>query len=210
MRILLLGATGRTGRRVLARLETASHQVVTYGRRPGGGTWSLTGPVDNVERLREACHGADAVLSCLASTNAEPVCSSATAALVASGVRIPRYVVASTAGIEMPGDARGPLDQIADRVLGLFLGDMLADRRAELEILQGSDLPWTVLRPPRLTNRPGRGTWRFDRDRPHTSGISRDDLAGALIEALGREDLIAKAPFVSEMNGERASKGRRR
>ncbi|TVQ34259.1 MAG: hypothetical protein EA356_10880 [Geminicoccaceae bacterium] len=79
---------------------------------------------------------------------------------------------------------------------------MLADRQAELDRLRSSHLAWTALRPPRLTESGGRGVWRFDEDRPHALTISRDDLAGAVVEALHRDDLAGRAPFVSEDRGE--------
>lgn len=201
MRILLLGATGRTGRRVRERLAAQGHEVVTYGRRPGGGARVLTGSLDDVAGLRDALSGVDAAISCLASGNADPVCSTATRTLIAAADGPLRTLVVSGASVEMAGDVRGPLERAAVSAMRLFLGGMLADRRAELEILRASPLAWTALRPPRLTGRPGRGAWRFDADRPRTPQISRDDLAGAIVDALSRDDLIGCAPFVSEDRG---------
>jgi uncharacterized protein YbjT (DUF2867 family) len=207
MRILLFGATGRTGCRVLDRLEAQGHEVVTYGRRPGGGARALTGPLDDVAGLRDALDRADAAISCLASGNADPVCSTATRTLIAAADRPLRYLVVSGASVAMEGDVRGPLERAGLSVMRLFLGGMLADRREELGMLRCSRLAWTALRPPGLSQRPGRGGWRFDTDRPRTPQISRDDLAGALVEALSRDDLAGCAPFVS---GDRARVGRAR
>ncbi|MFW5642172.1 MAG: NAD(P)-dependent oxidoreductase [Roseicyclus sp.] len=198
MRILLLGATGRTGRRVRDRLEAQAHEVITYGRRPGGGMRAVTGPLDDVAGLRAALDGADGAVSCLASSNSEPVCSTATRTLIEATERPLRYVIVSGASVEMPGDVRGPFDRAMGWLFRLFFGGMLRDRQAELDQLRSSHLAWTALRPPRLTESAGRGVWRFDHDRPHALRISRDDLAGAIVEALHRDDLARSAPFVSE------------
>ena len=198
MRVLLLGATGRTGRRVLARLEDAGHDVVTYGRRPGGGARSLTGAIDDAGALGRGLEGAEAAISCLASGNRDPVCSAATRALIEAAARPLRYVVVSGASVAVPGDVRGPTDRAAGALMGLFLGGMLADRARELDRLRASPLAWTALRPPRLTDGRARGAWRFDEGRPHRMKITREDLAGAVVEALTREDLTRRAPFVSE------------
>ena len=197
MRILLLGATGRSGGRVLRRLEARGDAVTTYGRRPGGGARELVGPLDDPEQLAHALEGADAAVSCLASGNRAPVCSTASRALAAVAPSGLRVVTVSGASVAAPEDRRGAGARMSDALMALFMGGMLADRREDLAILRGSDLAWTALRPPRLTERPGRGAWRFDVDRPRTAAISRDDLAGAVLEALDREDLIGRAPFVS-------------
>ena len=197
MRLLLLGATGRTGRRVLRRLEARGDTVTTYGRRPGGGARDLVGPLDDPERLAQALEGVGAAICCLASGNRAPVCSTAARLLAGSAPAGLRVVTVSGASVAAPEDRRGPGARAAGAVMALFMGGMLTDRRAELAILRGSRLAWTALRPPRLTERPGRGSWRFDLDHPRGAALARDDLAGAVVEALERDDLIGRAPFVS-------------
>jgi nucleoside-diphosphate-sugar epimerase len=198
MQCLLLGATGRTGGRVLQRLEAEGAGVVTYGRRPGGGMRAMTGAIDDIDGMRTALDSIDTVISCLASANSDAVCSTATRTVVAAATRPLRYVIVSGASVEMPGDRRNAPARAAIGVMRLFMGGMLADRQAELAILKQSPLRWTALRPPRLTEATGCGAWRFDRDRVRTPSLSRDDLAGAVIEAVSREDLTRTAPFVSE------------
>ncbi len=201
MRILILGATGRTGRRVLERVERRGDEAVTYGRRPGGGARSLVGAIDDAAGLRDALDGVEAVVSCLASGNAGAVCSTATRTLVAAADRPLRYVVVSGSTVAAAGDVGGRPERMAAFLMGLFFGGMLADRRAELAMLRDSGLAWTALRPPRLTDQAGRGAWRFAFDRPPAAKIARDDLAGAVVEALGRGDLVRRAPFVAEDRG---------
>ena len=197
MRVLLLGATGRTGRRVRHRLAAGGHEVVTYGRRPGGGAREMVGPVDDADGLRAALDGVDAIASCLASSNADPVCSTATRTLIAAADRPLRYVLVSGSTVAAAGDVPGWRDRAAAGVMRIFMGGMLADREAEMALLADAPLRWTALRPPRLTDRPGRGAWRFDLDRVRGTALSRDDLAGAVVEALARGDLTGRAPFIS-------------
>lgn len=197
MRILLLGATGRTGRLVLARCIELGHHVITYGRRPGGGARALVGAMDDIDALAAACSDVDAVISCLASSNAVPVCSQATQSLIASKRRPLRYILVSGASVEMPADIRTPLDRNLASVFKLFFGGMLADRQMELEALASCDLSWTALRPPRLTNGTGEGAWVLNHDKPSHRYITRADLADAVIAVLAREDLIGQAPIMS-------------
>ncbi|MFN4274636.1 MAG: NAD(P)H-binding protein, partial [Aliihoeflea sp.] len=75
--------------------------------------------------------------------------------------------------------------------------DMLADRQRELAILQSSRLRWTMLRPPRLTDKPAAGQLRITFDLPASTAISRTDLARAVADALTDDTLIGRAPFVA-------------
>lgn len=197
MRVLIFGATGLTGRLVLSRCEERGYTVVTYGRRPGGGSQSLTGALDDVASLRAACKDVDAVISCLASSNADAVCSQATRSLIATDPGHLRYTIISGASVEMPSDVRTHFERILLVAIRIFLGRMLGDRQNELDMLRSSKLAWTALRPPRLTNGKGSGAWKFDGYRPSASYITREDLADAVIAALSRDDLIYQAPFVS-------------
>ena len=56
---------------------------------------------------------------------------------------------------------------------------------AEDEI-HASDLDWTIFRPPSLTDKPARGTYRtaIDRNLPHEFSISRADLAACMLTLL--------------------------
>lgn len=197
MRILLLGATGRTGQMVLRRCEELGYQVVTYGRHEGGGSHSLTDDLNDVAAFRAASRDVNAVISCLASSNAQPVCSQATQSLIAAVPGGMRYVVVSGASIEMVTDVRTFFNRLLIKALHLFMGRMLVDRQAELDMLMASDLAWTVLRPPRLTNGEGKGDWTFDQGKPSVQYITRADLAHAVVTTLTRDDLIRQAPFVS-------------
>lgn len=198
MQVLVLGASGRTGRKIAARLVARGDRVVSLGRRDPGiaGLRHVNGTPGDREALRAALDGCDAVVSALASSNREPVCSAATSALLSSGLA-PRYVVIGGAGVDVPGDRKGASDRIVGAIMRLVVGPMLADRTREREMLDASRLPYIFLRPPRLTDRPGTGRWRVTFDRPAGMDIAREDLAGAAVEALERDDLVRRSPFVA-------------
>jgi putative NADH-flavin reductase len=200
MRVVLLGASGRTGAEALERLVSAGHEVTSLGRtapaRPGAR--HVAGDVADPAAMARAVAGHDAVISCLASSNAQPVCSRATAAVIAAAAGRPlRYVVVGGAGVDVPGDAKGLPDRLVGLAMRVLVGRMLADRQAEHDALAASGLAYTFLRPPRLTQGPATGRWRFTFDRPAGMQIARADLAGALVEALGRADLERRSPFVA-------------
>jgi len=200
MKLLVLGATGRTGRDVVAAACEAGHHVTAFGRRESDAAQvSLTGQFGDVGFV-DAVREADAVLSCLASSNSDPVCSHA-----AEAVRLAdptaRYLTIAGAGVDRPTDSKGTGDKVVGMIMKLVAGRMLADRQKEIDMLANSDMRWTALRPPRLTSGKPAGGWRFDLDRPRSTAIDREDLAAAMLAAMMRDDLIGKAPFVSAGKG---------
>lgn len=200
MRVLLLGASGRTGAEALESLGRAGHEVTSLGRTAPkrAGARHVSEDVTDPAAVAQAVADHDAVLSCLASTNAQPLCSRATAAVIAAAAGRPlRYVVVGGAGVDAPGDRKGVPDKLVGLVMRVAVGRMLADRQAEFEALAASGLAYTFMRPPRLTQAPGTGRWRFTFDRPAAMQIARADLAGAMVEALERPDLERRAPFVA-------------
>lgn len=196
MELLVLGATGRTGRKVLAQAAEAGHRVVSFGRRPAEAAHeNLVGTFGD-EVFTDAVRAVDAVISCLASTNADPVCSTAAEAVLRADP-VARYLTIAGAGVDRPEDRKGVPDKAIGLIMRAVEGRMLADRQREVDMLAASGARWTALRPPRLTEGKATGRWTFTYDRPSATWIDRADLADAMLEALVRNDLMRRAPFVS-------------
>lgn len=197
MRILLLGGTGRTGRLIAERLVRSGHAVTMAGRRDPGIPGALFTQADLTDgaRLGQMAAGTDAVISALASGKGNPVCS--TVARVLAGREGLRVLTIGGAGVDAPGDRKGAMDRLIGWIMRRVVAEMLADRQAELAILQASRLRWTMLRPPRLTDGPATGQFRTSLERPLSTKISRQDLAAAVEALLTRPDVEGRAPFVS-------------
>ena len=60
--------------------------------------------------------------------------------------------------------------------------------------IRASNLDWTIFRPPTLTNKPARGTYRTatDRNLPHCFNISRADLVACILSLLGEKAAVHK------------------
>lgn len=199
MKILVLGGSGRTGRHLISRIEAAGHVAVALGRRAPKG-WQgevIVAAPDDRAAVSSALDGVNAVMGALGSSRTAAVCLPATQALIDVARKGLPYVVIGGAGVDTAGDTKALPDRIAGGMMRIFAGRMLAERQAELNALQASGLEFCFLRPPQLHDRPGTGHWVFTLDRPAHFRIARADLAGAMLEALGRTDLARKAPFVA-------------
>ncbi len=197
MKVLVLGSTGRTGCLMVRELLAAGHEVFAMGRRDPqiGGVSFRQGDVTDANPLRAAAMRMDAVVSGLASGKGAPVCSLVAKALSAQdGLR---FITIAGAGVDAPGDAKATPDKVIGWLMRRIVPHMLADRQAELAILQNSALRWTMLRPPRLTNGPATGRARVTFDTPAATAISRADVARVAVDALGQDAWIGRAPFVA-------------
>lgn len=197
MHYVVFGASGRTGRLIARRLTEAGHAVTAPGRRDpqiAGVAFRPTDLADAAD-VRDAVRGAAGVFSALASDKGNPACSTLARALAdREGLR---FVTIAGAGVDAPGDRKGLPDRIVGWIMRRVVAEMLADRQAELGILHSGRLRWTMLRPPRLTDRPGTGHYRITHDKPASTAIPRADLALAAIAIADDDSLVGRAPFVA-------------
>jgi uncharacterized protein YbjT (DUF2867 family) len=75
------------------------------------------------------------------------------------------------------------------------LREVYADLALMEDILRDSGLDWTVVRPPRLTDRPATGTYRTALGRNLRRGllVSRADVAHLMLAALDRPETVGQA-----------------
>jgi putative NADH-flavin reductase len=197
MKVAVFGARGRTGRLVVEELRRAGHEVVAANRRGEAVPGAEAVQADPVtgQGVAAAAGGCDAVVNAMASGKGNPACSGLARALRdREGLR---YVSVGGAAVDMPGDRKGVADKVVSWLSRTFAKDVVMDRQVELEILGGSRLRWTMLRPPRLVDGPAKGQVRTSFEKPPTIQITRADLARKAVEALVDDSLAGRAPFVS-------------
>lgn len=204
MKLTVFGATGGVGTEVVRQAVAAGHEVVAVVRDPARlagpavtGLSVVTADVMDPAQIGPAVKGSDAVVSALGPRKGGPVTvltdgvRSILTAMTGTGVRRLVAVSASGAFIE-PGEpfvTRVIVKPLLQRILA---GAMADTRRMEEEI-RASDTAWTLIRPPQLTNRPGRGRYRREIDRNVGRSIARPDVADAILAALADPATIGHA-----------------
>ena len=197
MKLTVFGATGGIGTHVVRQALDAGHEVVAVVRDPArldvpprAGLSVVRADVMDVDAIVPAVEGADAVVSALGPRPGGPpnVCSdgaqSILRAMYKTGVR--RLVMVS-ASLYFIDQGESPVNRylakpIVQRILRAGADDI---RRMEQEI-QASTTDWTLMRPPRLLDKPGRGRGRYRTaiDRNVGMSIAREDVADAILYAL--------------------------
>jgi putative NADH-flavin reductase len=106
-----------------------------------------------------------------------------TAAMRDAGVR--RLVVLSASGAHTTGDSL-PVRLVVKPLLGRLLRHEFADMLAMEEVVRASGLDWTIVLPPRLTDRPATGRIRqsVGANVRGSYSMTRADLATAVLRAV--------------------------
>lgn len=210
--IAILGATGKTGRRVLDRALAAGHDVRVLVRDPDKLPQatrvhpSLTivqGDVLDGAVVDRVVGGSDVVLALFGQVkgSSKTLQADGTANIVSamsrSGVR--RIVTLSGGGLRAEGkDQPKAPDRIIRFLLKTLSGHVLADAEQHLVVLKASGLDWTVVRGPRLTETPGVGSYRVGWvGEDSSTQISRDDLADFILTQIDDGTFLHQMPFVS-------------
>lgn len=193
MKLIVFGATGRTGHLVVEQALAAGHEVTAVARHPSAVTIQhprlevIQGDVLDLSTFEQAITGKDAVISTLGGALRTPTTLYSTGidnimrAMQEAGVR---RLVSLSAGALDPG----PFVQrvAAKLILWPLFGNGYADMARMEAVLSKSHLDWTIIRPPRLTNGPHTGRYHTAINKHLTGGqaVSRANLADYIVTHL--------------------------
>jgi putative NADH-flavin reductase len=216
MKLTIFAATGGIGRRALEQAIAAGHDVTAVVRNPGKLTREVRAVTADLAAadpavLESAVAGADAVLSALGprSVSEAGIASRGTRTIVqamqATDVR--RIVAVSAAPISTVPSPGRPKPPRHDPGEGFLMRNLLGpltkaalrkpyeDLALMEDILRYSGLDWTVVRPPRLTDKPLTGSYRTAYGQNLRRGlfISRADVAHLMLGVLEQPETIKQA-----------------
>jgi putative NADH-flavin reductase len=207
LNVLIIGATGGTGRILLEQALEQGHEVTALARNPAAVAPRdyrprvLEGNALDPEAVEAAVEGQDAVLSALGTRSRKPTTlfSASTANLVDAmkkhGVR--RLVCLTGIGA---GDSKGHSGFLYDRVILPFVvNNQYEDKDRQEEIVRRSGLEWVIVRPARLTNESATGEYRvfLSGDPYRATSISREDVAAFMLAQLSEDRYLHQTPVIS-------------
>jgi putative NADH-flavin reductase len=198
MKIIVFGATGKTGRQVVQQALDAGHDVTAFVRDPA--RLQLDDPRLRVAAgqvtvgqaaVTAAVDGHDAVISALGSSQtlrgmrSPMIMSQATPVIIQAMTEtgVDRLVFLSSLGV---GDSYAQAPPVLKLIYKLFLGPVYADKAAGERLLRDSSLNWTLVYPVLLTNGPHTGSYRSGESLELTGmpRISRADVADFMVSQL--------------------------
>src|SRR5579859_6387396 len=180
MKLAMFGATGRIGGHLLNWAVDAGHDVHVLARspqalRPRDGLTVTGGDVRDPAAVAAVISEADAVLSAVGPKILDnfhytdllaPAAANIIDGMHKTGAR--RLIAVSAAAAFIPEDP--DKSWIAKQTQPRIFAGTFADVRQMERVVKDSDLDWTLVRPTRLVNDPGKGEYRVRADFPPPGG----------------------------------------
>jgi uncharacterized protein YbjT (DUF2867 family) len=207
MKLTVFGATGGIGREVVRQALDAGHTVTAVVRdssrlavvHPALEVVVVPGLTDP-EPLTAALTGSDAALSGVGprSRKDTTVASTSTRAILRAmeTAGVPRFAAVSAAPVGPIPDEDGFVNRrILYPIIKSLFREIYADLARMEDEIHRSGTEWTIVRPPRLTDKPRTGTYRtaIGANVPRGNFISRADVAHAMLASLDNPATVNQA-----------------
>jgi putative NADH-flavin reductase len=206
MKLLVLGATGPLGQRIVAQALEQGHEVTAFARSPQKLRLEhdhlriARGDVlDGSGSVEAAVKGQEAVISALGvgrSFKSGGLIARSMPVIVQAMERQQVGRLIFTSGIIVKLDS---VPFVMRVLLRLLQRDLMIDKKAGEDILRTSALDWTLVYPTALTNGPKTGRYRFG-EQVELRGlptVSRSDVADLILKQLSEAASIRKDIIVS-------------
>lgn len=208
MQLTVFGASGAIGSRIVDEALGAGHVVRAFTRSPDrvrvdSRVAPAIGDLADPASIRAAIEGAHAVIWAVGATSNAPdqpplfeaAARSVVAAMQASGVR--RLVALSGAAITLPGERKPAGGRLMSAFVSIAARHVVEAKRREATVFSGSDLDWTLVRPPRVIPGPPAATYRAGA-RLEGMRVSDGSLARFMVRLVGERAFLGEAPFISD------------
>lgn len=206
MKVIIFGATGSVGRKIVTQALDEGHAVTAFVRNPAKFNLNhpnlrlAQGDVLDQNSVDAAINGHEAVLCAIGAGRKGTVRAQGTANIIQAmnkhGVR--RLICQSTLGA---GDSAADLNFFWKYLMfGLLLRPAFADHQLQEQYIKDSNLDWTIVRPAALTDGPA--THNYLHGFAHGQKklalkISRADVADFMLEQLRNTRYLLQTPGLS-------------
>lgn len=208
MKIVVFGASGGTGIEIVRQALDAGHEVTAFVRDPGKMNIQhahlniLQGDILDAVAVNKAVAGQEAVVSALGPSRPpvpgmmETAAKNIVEAMNQAGIR--RLISTTGAGVRAEQDQPQLIDHLIKGLLTLLASEVLKDSAANVAVIRASDLDWTVVRYPRLTDGPLTGKYRVGYlGKDSGTQISRADGAHFILQELANAKYVRQMPVIS-------------
>ena len=208
MKVVIFGATGRTGKHLIEQALAQGHFVTAFARTPSKLSMSherlrvVQGDVLDATSVEKAVEGQEAVLCALGLKFGEPITTlvkgtpNIIQAMKKHGVQ--RILCVLTAGF---------LGEQADFLMGklllwgyrLYPKGLLEPTRLQFQELQQSGLKWVAIRAVVLDEGPRKGGYRVVVENIPKGGyrITTGDMAEFMLRQISSEEYVGQAPAIA-------------
>lgn len=198
-RIIVFGATGKTGQHVWQKALEQGHEVTVFVRSPAkidrtdSNLHVVKGDVFDAESVATAVAGHDAAIVCLGSIGLKDktTLTTGTKYVVDGMVRhnVPRLIALSAAGANESWAQIGWMSRILFKTM---LRNIFADHHTQEAVVTESPLEWTIVRAAILKDNSGTGRYTIS-NTAKSGNINREDVADFLVRQVMDTAFIRQA-----------------
>lgn len=206
MKIAVLAADGRSGREFVRLALAAGHSVRAgvHGASPFTPDDHLTAVTCDAAKpadISRLIRGQEAVVSLIGHVKGsnKDIQTIAIRNLIHAMrlEHLKRIVSLTGTGVRFPNDIIPPIDYLLNGAITLIDPDRVHDGRRHAELLQASNLDWTIIRVLKLQNTKPH-PFRLTEHGPTKVITSRTEVGQAILQVLAESSFIRQAPIISQ------------
>jgi putative NADH-flavin reductase len=209
MRVLIFGASGRTGRELVRQGIAAGHEVTAFIRNPtaltaGEHLQVAKGDVHDPSAVDDAMIEQEAVLSALGGMLLDKDLLPRSMEIILGAMKrhdVQRLIVLGAAGASESALRRVPPFRrfVFQVLMATLFKRAFESQRAMQRLIRASNTEWTIVQPPELLNEPAIGKIRVDADALPERGlrIARADVAAFMVAQLKSTEWTHREPYIS-------------
>ncbi|MDA1884860.1 SDR family oxidoreductase [Bacillus cereus group sp. BY105LC] len=205
-KIAILGANGKAGKILVNEALEKGYQVKILTRNStntekiNGNIETIIGDARNFSTIQDLLQGCSAVINAVGQPKNESYIFSTVTKHILEAMKeskIKRYILISGGSLNVTGDQKGIVNKIGATLFKLFLPKMMQDKYKELQIIQNSEVDWTIVRLPFVIE--GNGIGRINESLVDMPGIKiqNSDIAPFVIKQINSDRYVGKCPFIS-------------
>lgn len=209
MKLTIFGGTGPTGKLVIDEAINHGHIVTAYARNPDKleprpGLGIIQGELTDAATIGRAVEGSEAVISLLGPSTRKqdgpPIVTGTQLILMAMTEHgVSRLLAVSTPSMRVPADTTDRRITAMVTLVKLIQRTGYDAIVATADAILGSELDWTLVRVPLLTNAPATGVVNARHiGEPGGLRVSRGNVATFILRELDQPKWIQDAPLISD------------
>ena len=209
MKLTIFGATGGTGKYLVRLALEHDHEVVAFTRTPSKlniqhhNLRMVEGDIQDKEQVTRAIEGADGVISAIGpSPNSPDDLMERAARNILSGMRthgVKRLIWSTGAGVRAPQDEPTLMHKAFGVLLMLISPKVLENSEKGAQVVQNSDLHWTIARAPMLTDEDKPGNYYVGYVGSELGrALSRVNYARFMLDLVEGEEWVREMPAASD------------
>ncbi|MBA2279132.1 NAD(P)H-binding protein [Candidatus Saccharibacteria bacterium] len=207
MKVLILGASGRIGSRLVTEMLHRGYEVTAFIHGPNhfrkqDKLHIIRGDIHSAADIEKVLKHNDVVLSALGSwgTQVHDILSTAMKNVVPLMEKHGKKRIVSLTGADARdvGDKPSRLQHLSYKILGHAAGAIIQDAEEHIRILRKSNLDWTVLRSPVMVDNDNHRTFQLTDELVmpwHT--ISRQSVVLAMADMVEGRTYLKRSPVIS-------------